>query len=68
MDLTHFNEEGRAKMVDVGEKNDTKRVAVASCTITMEEYTLNRIKEGSIKKGDVLSVAQVAGVMAAKKH
>lgn len=66
MDLTHFNEEGRAKMVDVGEKDDTKRVAVASCTITMKESTLNRIKEGSIKKGDVLSVAQVAGVMAAK--
>lgn len=66
MDLTHFNEEGRARMVDVGAKDDTKRVATATCTITMEEETLDIIKNGGIKKGDVLSVAQVAGIMAAK--
>lgn len=67
MELTHFNKDGRAKMVDVGEKDDTKRVATATCTIVMKEETLNRIKEGQIKKGDVLAVAQVGGIMAAKK-
>ena len=66
MDLTHFNEEGRAKMVNVGEKDDTKRAATATCTVVMKEETLNRIKEGQIKKGDVLAVAQVGGIMAAK--
>ncbi|WP_422143794.1 cyclic pyranopterin monophosphate synthase MoaC [Miniphocaeibacter sp.] len=66
MELTHFNEEGRAKMVDVGKKDDTKRVATATCRVIMKEETLNRIKEGQIKKGDVLAVAQVGGIMAAK--
>ncbi len=66
MNLTHFNEEGRAKMVDVGAKDDTKRAATATCTVVMKEETLNRIKEGQIKKGDVLAVAQVGGIMAAK--
>lgn len=66
MELTHFNKEGRAKMVNVGEKDDTKRVATATCTVIMKEETLNRIKEGQIKKGDVLAVAQVGGIMAAK--
>ena len=67
MDLTHFNESGRAHMVNVGKKDDTKRQAVAYSRIRMQKKTLDRIKEGLIKKGDVLSVAQVAGIMAAKK-
>ncbi|KMT22697.1 cyclic pyranopterin monophosphate synthase MoaC [Clostridium cylindrosporum] len=67
MEFTHFNKEGRAKMVDVGEKDDTSRVAVASCYIEMKKETLNAIIEGQIKKGDVLAVAQVGGIMASKK-
>ncbi|MCM2996000.1 cyclic pyranopterin monophosphate synthase MoaC [Paenibacillus cellulositrophicus] len=67
MDLTHFNEQGRAKMVDVSEKDVTSRTAVARTTVTMAPETLARIKEGRIGKGDVLAVASVAGVMAAKK-
>lgn len=66
MDLTHINEEGRAKMVDVSEKSDTSREAVAYGSIYMKRETLDRIKEGTIKKGDVLSVAQVGGIMGAK--
>jgi len=66
MDLTHINEEGRARMVDVSEKDMTKREAVATGCIYMKSETLKRIHEGTIKKGDVLSVAQVAGIMAAK--
>ncbi|MEF9951479.1 MAG: cyclic pyranopterin monophosphate synthase MoaC [Clostridium sp.] len=67
MGFTHFNEEGRAKMVDVGEKIDTDRVARASCYIEMKDETLKAIINGNIKKGDVLSVAQVGGIMASKK-
>lgn len=67
MDLTHFNESGRARMVDVGAKDDTERVAVASGYIEMKKQTLDAIIDGKIKKGDVLAVAQVAGIMAAKK-
>lgn len=67
MDFTHFNESGRAHMVDVGEKIDTKRAAIASGRIRMKKETIRKIKEGLIKKGDVLSVAQVAGIMGAKK-
>lgn len=66
MDLTHFNESGRARMVDVGEKDNTVRKATATCTVKMQKETLDRIKEGLIKKGDVLAVAQVGGIMAAK--
>jgi len=65
--LTHINKEGRAKMVDVSEKSQTKREAVASAKIYMKKETLERIKEGTMKKGDVLSVAQVGGIMGAKK-
>ncbi|WBW99745.1 cyclic pyranopterin monophosphate synthase MoaC [Oceanirhabdus sp. W0125-5] len=65
--LTHINQEGRAKMVDVSEKSETKREAVASAKIYMKKETLERIKEGTMKKGDVLSVAQVGGIMGAKK-
>ena len=67
MDLTHLNKEGRAKMVDVTNKSDTFRKAVARGTVVMEPSTLERIITGGMKKGDVLSVAQVAGIMAAKK-
>lgn len=65
--LTHFNESGRAHMVEVGGKEDTNRTAIARGKIIMKYETLNRIKSGLIKKGDVLSVAQIAGIMGAKK-
>lgn len=64
--LTHINEEGRARMVDVSEKEDTSREAVAIGSIFMKRETLDKIREGTIKKGDVLSVAQVGGIMASK--
>ncbi|MDP4146812.1 MAG: cyclic pyranopterin monophosphate synthase MoaC [Bacillota bacterium] len=67
MDFTHFNEEGRAHMVNIGEKEDTKRIAVAVGSIKMKEETVELIKQGQIKKGDVLAVAQIAGIMGAKK-
>lgn len=67
MELTHFNENGRARMVDVGDKRETKRTALARGYIQMSEDTLETIKNGGIKKGDVLSVAQVAGIIGAKK-
>jgi len=66
MSLTHINKEGNAKMVNVTEKSDTIRIAIAKATIKMKKETLFRIIEGGIKKGDVLQVAQVAGIMAAK--
>ncbi|NRT71095.1 cyclic pyranopterin monophosphate synthase MoaC [Clostridium beijerinckii] len=66
MELTHINEEGRARMVDVSEKIDTVREAVAIGTVSMKRETIEKIKEGSISKGDVLSVAQVGGIMGAK--
>nr|WP_276316174.1 cyclic pyranopterin monophosphate synthase MoaC [Paenibacillus lignilyticus] len=64
--MTHFNEQGRARMVDVSDKEITSRIAVARTTVTMAPDTLSRIKAGTIGKGDVLAVAQVAGIMAAK--
>lgn len=67
MDFTHFNEDGRARMVDVGDKEDTKRVAKAYGRIRMKKETIQLIKDGLIKKGDVLSVAQVGGIMASKR-
>jgi cyclic pyranopterin phosphate synthase len=66
VELTHINEEGRARMVDVSEKCDTVREAIATGSISMKRETIERIKEGSISKGDVLSVAQVGGIMGAK--
>ena len=65
--LNHFNQRGEAHMVDVGEKNTTQRIAVAEGTIRMQAETLRRIVQGSHKKGDVLGVARIAGVMASKK-
>jgi len=67
MQLTHLDEKGRAHMVDVGGKPDTERVAVARGEITMRPETLALIQEGGLPKGDVLAVAQVAGIMAAKR-
>ncbi len=68
MDLTHFNEQGRARMVDVSEKAPTHRVARATATVHMAAETMDKIRQGRIGKGDVLAVAQVAGIMAAKKN
>lgn len=65
--LTHFNDQNRAKMVDVTNKDVTSRVAKATGKIIMNPETLVRIHDGKIKKGDVLAVAQVAGIMAAKQ-
>ena len=65
--LTHFNEEGRARMVDVGEKSITQRIAIATGEVYRQPSTMRLIKDGGIKKGDVLAVAQVAGIMGAKK-
>ncbi len=65
--LTHINDQGFARMVEVGDKEDTRRTAVARGTIRMQPETLTRIMAGSVKKGDVLAVAQVAGIMAAKR-
>ena len=66
-DFTHFNEQGRAKMVDVGEKPVSQRVAVAAGRVLVNETTFDLIRSGGMKKGDVLTVAQIAGVMGAKK-
>ena len=67
MGFTHFNESGRAHMVEVSDKEETKRVAVARGTITMKKSTLDMIKGDGMKKGDLLSVAQIGGIMGAKK-
>ena len=66
-DFTHFDEQGRAKMVDVGEKPVTQRVAVAAARVLVSENTFQLIRSGGMKKGDVLTVAQIAGVMGAKR-
>jgi cyclic pyranopterin phosphate synthase len=66
-DLTHFNAAGEARMVDVGAKPDTDRQAVAAGCIHMQPDTLARIRAGDHKKGDVLGVARIAGIMAAKR-
>lgn len=65
--LTHFNEDGRARMVDVSEKAVTVRIARASATVSVNQETYRLIREGKMKKGDVLAVAQVAGIMGAKR-
>lgn len=66
-EFTHFNEQGRAKMVDVGEKPISQRTAVAAGRVLVNEKTFALIKSGGMKKGDVLTVAQIAGVMGAKR-
>jgi cyclic pyranopterin phosphate synthase len=65
--LTHFDTSGQAHMVDVGAKNETHRIAVATGTIRMKPETLAIIQSGSAKKGDVLGIARIAAIMAAKK-
>jgi cyclic pyranopterin phosphate synthase len=66
-ELTHFDAEGRAVMVDVSGKDETVRVAVAAGSVTMQPATLELIQRGGVKKGDVLAVARLAGIMAAKR-
>lgn len=66
-DFTHFNEEGRAKMVDVSDKPETARTAAAHSSVIVSKEIYEKITNNEMKKGDVLAVAQVAGVMGAKK-
>jgi cyclic pyranopterin phosphate synthase len=66
-DLTHFDEHGQAHMVDVSDKAVTSRIATAKGRVVMQPDTLRQIVEGSAKKGDVLGIARLAGIMAAKK-
>lgn len=65
--LTHFDEAGNARMVDVGSKPETERIAIAAGRVTMAPETIAVIREGRAKKGDVLGVARIAGIMAAKR-
>lgn len=65
--LTHLDASGRAQMVDVGAKPDSERVAVAGGAVYMQRETLQLIRDGAIKKGDVLTIARIAGIMAAKR-
>jgi cyclic pyranopterin phosphate synthase len=67
MALSHIDEQGRVQMVDVGEKPDTERIAVAKGEIAMQPETLRLIAEGGVPKGDVLTTAQIAGIMATKR-
>jgi cyclic pyranopterin phosphate synthase len=66
-DLTHFDAQGNARMIDVGDKDETERIAVARASVTMRPETLKLIQDKALKKGDVLAVAQLAGIMAAKR-
>lgn len=66
-ELTHFDGAGNARMVDVGAKRDTERVATAAGRITMSRQAFDLVKSGAMAKGDVLGIARVAGIMAAKK-
>ena len=65
-DFTHFNDQGRARMVDVGEKPITTRTAVAAARVLVNEHTFELIRTGGMKKGDVLGTAQIGGLMGAK--
>ncbi len=67
MEFSHFDNKGNAVMVDVTQKEETERIAIAEGTIKVNETILNKIKEGTMGKGDVLNVARIAGIMAAKK-
>ena len=66
-DFTHFDEQGRARMVDVGEKPVTERTAVAAGRVLVNRDTFSLIRSGGVKKGDVLTVAQIAGILGAKR-
>jgi len=65
--LTHLDDQGHTQMVDIGDKPDTERLAIASGEVQMKRATLDLIREGAISKGDVLTVAQIAGIAAAKR-
>lgn len=65
--FTHFNEAGQAHMVDVGDKAETRRVAIAAGSIRMQPETLNMIRQGNAKKGDVLGIARIAAIQASKR-
>ena len=65
-DFTHFNDQGRARMVNVGDKDITRREAVAAARVLVNQSTFDLIRSGGVKQGDVLTVAQIAGIMAAK--
>lgn len=65
--LTHFNEQGRAKMVDISEKKDTERTAIARTSVQVNKEIYEKVAAKDIEKGDVLAVAQVAGIMGAKQ-
>jgi cyclic pyranopterin phosphate synthase len=65
--LTHVDSEGSARMVDVGAKPESERTAVAGGTVSMQPETLRLIRDGALKKGDVLTIARIAGIMAAKR-
>ena len=67
MDFTHFNDQGRARMVNVGEKEPSRRTAAAAARVLVSRDTFRLIQSGGVKKGDVLTVAQIAGVMGAKR-
>ena len=67
MELTHIDGQGEARMVDVGEKAETKRTAEAAATLVMQKETLQKIKDAALKKGDALAAARIAGIMAAKR-
>ena len=67
MEFTHFNHQGRARMVDVSEKADTLRTATAKACVLLNADTYALVKSGGIKKGDVLTTAQIAGIMGAKR-
>ena len=67
MDFTHFDDNGKAKMVNVGDKDITKRTATAGASVLVNAETFALIKSGGMKKGDVLTVAQIAGIMGAKR-
>ena len=67
MEFTHFNDEGRARMVDVSAKGQTLRTATAKATVYLNAETYNMVAQGKMKKGDVLAVAQIGGIMAAKR-
>ena len=66
-DFTHFTDDGRPQMVNVGNKTETRRIAIAGGQVVMSTDTLQTVKSGGLKKGDVLSVAQLAGIMGAKQ-
>ncbi len=66
-ELTHFDAKGKSRMVDVSDKDETERVAVAAGSVVMAPDTMKLITEGGVKKGDVLSVARLAGIIGAKK-